>query len=53
MYKYNIIHRSGSKVGHADALSRLPLTDTVEVDEFESVNTVEIMSETAIDFSQI
>lgn len=32
MYNYEIVHRSGSKMGHVDALSRLPLDESTEID---------------------
>lgn len=40
MYDYEIKHRSGSKMGHVDALSRLPLEDgtEVEVDKINFIN---------------
>lgn len=54
MYEYKIIHKAGTKVGHADALSRLPLSDTVETDdEPETINSVELMSGISVDISQV
>lgn len=35
MYEYDIVHRKGSKMGHADALSRLPLSQETDVETFE------------------
>lgn len=40
MYDYDIKHRSGSKMGNVDALSRLPLDDgtDVEIDKINFIN---------------
>lgn len=64
-YKYEIVHRKGSQMGHADALSRLPLEEETEIEtfginffnfsdeEFVSRKTVALETEKDVILSQV
>lgn len=51
-YKYKIVHKSGSKMGHVDALSRLPLDESTEVD-VDRINFLNFDSDSPIQYENI
>lgn len=52
MYDYEIVHRSGSKMGHVDALSRLPLDESTGVD-VDRINFLNFDSDSPVQFEDV
>lgn len=52
MYDYTIKHKSGAKMGNADALSRLPLDEESEV-EVERINFINFSTDIPIESKDV
>ncbi|XP_055701692.1 uncharacterized protein K02A2.6-like [Phlebotomus papatasi] len=52
VFNYKIVHKSAKKIENADALSRLPISESTEVEEFH-INVIKIVESVRLKFSTV